>query len=196
VVTRKKITKKRAVKSSHPGIDSSEIKPPIFNAPATSIAVFPGSFDPLTIGHVDIIERALTIFDKVVVGVLINHSKHSLFSPGERVALIKEQFLAHGDRIQVESFSGLLVKLVNRVKSRVIIRGLRAISDFDYEAQMALVNRRLAPQVETFFMTAREENSYISSSIVKQVALLGGDVSGMVPIGVARELLKKYQDRR
>ena len=196
MVIRKKKSKKSTGNASRLKSDSPEITVPVFNAPATSIAVFPGSFDPLTIGHVDIIERALTIFDKVVVGVLINHSKHSLFSPGERVALIKEQFASHGERVQVESFSGLLVKLVNKVKSRVIIRGLRAISDFDYEAQMALVNRRLAPHVETFFMTAREENSYISSSIVKQVALLGGDVSGMVPIGVARELLKRYQDRK
>lgn len=163
---------------------------------ATSIAVFPGSFDPFTLGHLDILERALTIFDKVVVAVLVNESKQSLFTPEERVALIRAELARYGDRVLVESFRGLLITFVQKVKSRVIIRGLRAISDFDYEAQMALVNRRLASDVETFFMTAREENSYISSSIVKQVALLGGDVSAMVPNGIAAALTKRYQGRK
>jgi pantetheine-phosphate adenylyltransferase len=157
------------------------------------LAVFPGSFDPLTRGHVDIIERALTVFGSIVVGVLINRSKESLFSPQERVRLIREQCKAFGDRVHVESFSGLLVGFVNKIGGKVIIRGLRAISDFDYEAQMALVNRRLDPSIETFFMTAREENSYISSSIVKQVALLGGDVSAMVPSVVAKALKARYR---
>lgn len=163
---------------------------------ATSTAVFPGSFDPFTRGHLDILERALTIFDKVVVAVLVNESKQSLFTPTERVALIRAELAPYGKRVVVESFSGLLVTFVQKVKSRVIIRGLRAISDFDYEAQMALVNRRLASNIETFFMTSREEHSYISSSIVKQVALLGGDVSAMVPNGVAKALTKRYRGRK
>jgi pantetheine-phosphate adenylyltransferase len=158
---------------------------------ATQIAVIPGSFDPLTNGHVDIIERALGIFDRVVVGVLNNPSKRALFSDSERVALIERQFGRYGGRISVISFSGLLVEFVRSVKSRVVIRGLRAISDFDYEAQMSLINRRLDPSIETFFLTAREEHSYISSTIVKQVALLGGDVSDMVPLSVTKALMKK-----
>ncbi len=163
---------------------------------ATWLAVFPGSFDPLTKGHVDIVERALEVFDKVTIAVLINQSKHTLFSPDERVRIIQKQFQRAKDRVTVESFSGLLVEFVKRLNSRVIIRGLRAISDFDYEAQMALINRKLAPGIETFFMTAREENSYISSSVVKQVAMLGGDVSAMVPKVVEQALSKRYRDRQ
>jgi pantetheine-phosphate adenylyltransferase len=158
---------------------------------STQVAVIPGSFDPLTNGHVDIITRSLSIFDRVVVGVLNNPSKHALFADQERVALIEQQFARYRGRISVVSFSGLLVEFVRSVKSRVVIRGLRAISDFDYEAQMSLINRTLDPSIETFFLTAREEHSYISSSIVKQVALLGGDVSNMVPPLVAKALTKK-----
>ena len=157
----------------------------------TQVAVIPGSFDPLTNGHVDIIERALGIFDRVVVGVLNNPSKRALFNESERVALIERQFSRYTGRISVVSFSGLLVEFVRSVKSRVVIRGLRAISDFDYEAQMSLINRRLDPSIETFFLTAREEHSYVSSTIVKQVALLGGDVSDMVPGIVVKALEKK-----
>lgn len=163
---------------------------------STSVAVFPGSFDPLTNGHVDIIERSLGIFERVVVGVLNNPSKQALFTDDERVALIERQFSRFRGRISVVSFSGLLVEFVQSVKSRVVIRGLRAISDFDYEAQMALINRKLAPNIETFFLTAREEHSYISSSVVKQVALLGGDVSKMVPAVVEKALTKKWEKRQ
>jgi pantetheine-phosphate adenylyltransferase len=163
---------------------------------ATALAVFPGSFDPLTKGHVDIVERSLEIFYRVTVAVLVNQSKHSLFSADERVRIIQKQFRRLHDRVSVESFSGLLVEFVKRLDSRVIIRGLRAISDFDYEAQMALVNRKLAPDIETFFMTAREENSYISSTVVKQVAMLGGDVSAMVPKVVEAALYKRYRERQ
>lgn len=156
-------------------------------------AVFPGSFDPLTNGHVDIIERSVEIFDEVIVGVVHNPAKSCLLSQEERVRLIQQQFKRYGDRISVVSFSGLLVEFVERARCRVIIRGLRAISDFDYEAQMALVNRRLAPKIETFFLTAREEHSYISSTVVKQVAMLGGDVSNMVPSAVVKALKAKYR---
>lgn len=159
-------------------------------------AVFPGSFDPFTNGHADILERSLGIFDRIIVGVLHNPSKKYLFSQEERVALITKQFSKHAGRVSVVSFSGLLVEFVASTKSRVIIRGLRAISDYDYEAQMALVNRRLAPKIETFFLTAREEHSYISSTVVKQVAMLGGDVSDMVPAVIARALERKYRESR
>jgi pantetheine-phosphate adenylyltransferase len=162
-------------------------------SPAVSAAVFPGSFDPLTNGHVDIIERASEIFPHVIVAVLFNPSKESLFSQAERVALISKQFARYKGRVSVVSFSGLLVDCVQSTKSRVVIRGLRAISDFDYEAQMALINRKLASDIETLFLTAREEHSYISSSVVKQVALLGGDVSDMVPPVVASALAKKWR---
>jgi pantetheine-phosphate adenylyltransferase len=162
----------------------------------TKVAVIPGSFDPLTKGHVDIIERALGIFDRVVVGVLNNPSKQALFSESERVALIERQFSRYRGRISVVSFSGLLVEFVRSVKSRVVIRGLRAISDFDYEAQMSIINRKLDPSIETLFLTAREEHSYISSTIVKQVAMLGGDVSDMVPPIVTKALSKKRQQKR
>jgi len=164
------------------------------NSPVTT-AVFPGSFDPLTNGHVDIIERSSEIFQHVIVAVLFNPSKDSLFTQAERVALISKQFTRYRGRVSVVSFSGLLVDFVQSTKSRVVIRGLRAISDFDYEAQMALINRNLAPRIETFFLTAREEHSYISSTVVKQVALLGGDVSGMVPKVVSDALAKKRKER-
>ena len=158
-----------------------------------TVAVFPGSFDPLTNGHVDIIERSLVLFGHVIVGVLHNPSKKALFTDEERVALITRQFARYRGRVEVVSFSGLLVEFVQSVKSRVVIRGLRAISDFDYEAQMALINRKLAPYIETLFLTAREEHSYISSTVVKQVAMLGGDVSDMVPPVVASALSKKWR---
>jgi pantetheine-phosphate adenylyltransferase len=165
-------------------------------AQASGVAVFPGSFDPLTNGHVDIIDRTVTIFGKVVVGVLNNPSKNSLFTDQERVELIKRQVVGYKGRVSVVSFSGLLVDFVKSVNSRVVIRGLRAISDFDYEAQMALINRKLSPDVETFFLAAREENSYISSTVVKQVALLGGDVSDMVPPVVERALKEKWKAKQ
>ncbi len=156
-------------------------------------AVFPGSFDPFTNGHADIVERSLEIFDRIIVGVLHNPSKNHLFTQEERVALISKQFARYRGRVSVVSFSGLLVEFVESTKSRVVIRGLRAVSDYDYEAQMALVNRRLSPRIETLFLTAREEHSYISSTVVKQVALLGGDVSDMVPPVIAAALARKYK---
>lgn len=163
--------------------------------PQISAAVFPGSFDPLTNGHVDIIERASEVFGRVIVAVVFNPAKDALFSQGERVDLISRQFARYKGRVSVVSFSGLLVDFVQSTDSRVIIRGLRAISDFDYEAQMSLINRKLAPNIETFFLNAREEHSYISSTVVKQVALLGGDVSGMVPKVVSDALKRKRRER-
>ena len=159
-------------------------------------AVFPGSFDPFTNGHADIIERSLEIFDRIIVAVLHNPSKNHLFTQDERVVLISKQFAKFAGRVSVVGFSGLLVEFVESTKSRVVIRGLRAVSDYDYEAQMALVNRRLAPRIETLFLTAREEHSYISSTVVRQVAMLGGDVSDMVPSVIAKALERKYRDSR
>jgi pantetheine-phosphate adenylyltransferase len=156
-------------------------------------AVFPGSFDPFTNGHADIVERSLEIFDRIIIGVLHNPAKNHLFSQEERVALISKLFARYRGRVSVVSFSGLLVEFVESTRSRVVIRGLRAVSDYDYEAQMALVNRRLAPRIETLFLTAREEHSYISSTVVKQVALLGGDVSDMVPALIASALTRKFK---
>ncbi len=159
-------------------------------------AVFPGSFDPFTNGHIDIVERSLEIFETVHVAVLENFSKNALFSPEERVALIEKIFKKQKQKVIVETFSGLLVDYVKKVKSRVIIRGLRAISDFDYEAQMALMNRQLDHRVETLFMMTREENSYISSTLVKQVAPYGGDVSMLVHPIIAKALQAKYSKKK
>lgn len=161
------------------------------------IAVFPGSFDPLTNGHIDIVERALTIFDTVIVAVVSQTRKSALFTVDERVAMISEYFASNlgrvdRERVRVESFSGLLVEYVRKAGARAIVRGLRAISDFDYEAQMALINRRLSEGIETFFLMAREENSYISSSLVRQVAMLGGDVSRLVPQSICTHLSTKF----
>ena len=162
---------------------------------ATNIAVFPGSFDPLTNGHMDIITRSLKIFDRIIVAVLSNPDKATLFSIEERESMIKNCFNAHSEKITVSSFSGLLVDFVRSVRAGVIIRGLRAISDYDYEAQMALVNRNLCEDIETFFLITSEENAYISSSIVRQVAAFGGDVSNFVPASVVSALQIKYKNK-
>jgi pantetheine-phosphate adenylyltransferase len=154
-------------------------------------ALFPGSFDPLTKGHTDIARRALAIFGKLTVGVLHNLNKQTLFTVEERIDLIQREFADCGARIEVVSFSGLLVNFAQSLNVPVIIRGLRAVSDFDYEAQLALMNRNLCEQVETFFLMTREENSYISSTLVKQIAQFGGDVSKFVPAVVAEALQKK-----
>lgn len=153
-------------------------------------AIFPGSFDPFTNGHLDIVARALNFFENVYVAVLANSSKSGLFSVEERVSILNEVLAEHpGARVQ--SFSGLLVDFSRKLSTKVIIRGLRAVSDYDYEAQIALMNRNLAPDIETFFLIAKEENSYISSTLVKQVALMGGDVSKFVPPAVKRALDSK-----
>lgn len=155
-------------------------------------AIFPGSFDPLTRGHVDLVHRALVVFDKLVIGVLSNPGKAALFSVDERVKLIAEEFKNVSDAVSVKQFSGLLVEFARKEKAPIIIRGLRATSDYDYEAQMALINKHLWEELETFCLIAREENSYISSTVVKQVASLGGDVSKLVPPSVERALRKRF----
>jgi len=157
-----------------------------------SAAIFPGTFDPLTNGHADLIKRSLRIFDRVIVGVLMNASKSALFSVEERVALMRDEFKEEGSRVEVHSFSGLLVEFAKDVGATVVIRGLRAISDYDYEAQMALMNKHLYEDLETLFMIAREENSYVSSTLVRQIASLGGDVSKIVTPVVHLALKEKY----
>jgi pantetheine-phosphate adenylyltransferase len=144
------------------------------------IAVYPGSFDPLHNGHLDIVQRCLPIFDEVLVAVLRNEEKKPRFSVEERVEMLRE-ILGPIGQCRVESFSGLLVDFMDRLGAITIVRGLRALSDFDYEFQMALMNRRLNPRVETVFMMPKEEYSYLSSRLVKEVVDLGGDVTGLVP---------------
>jgi pantetheine-phosphate adenylyltransferase len=149
-------------------------------------ALCPGTFDPVTNGHLDIIERAGQHFDAIVVAVLENPAKQPLFDAEERVAMLKAA-TAGLPNVEVDSFSGLLVEYAKRKGSNVIVKGLRAVSDFEYEIQMAQMNQRLAG-VETFFMTTAPNWSYLSSSLVKEVARFGGDVSGLVPTSVARRL--------
>ncbi|HUL78982.1 MAG TPA: pantetheine-phosphate adenylyltransferase [Vicinamibacteria bacterium] len=159
--------------------------------PNGSLAVFPGSFDPITNGHLDIVDRGLAVFDRVRMAILMNPEKRPLFSVEERVALIREAYRGN-PRVEVDTFSGLLVDYAQRVGASVIIRGIRAISDFEYEFQMALMNRRLNPRIETVFMMPAESYSYVSSRIVKEVFQLGGRVSDLVPPVVERRLSEKY----
>jgi pantetheine-phosphate adenylyltransferase len=152
------------------------------------IAVYPGSFDPMHNGHLDIIERCRPLFDEVVVAVLRNEGKQPLFSVEERIESIREMV---GEDVRVESFSGLLVDFMDRVGARAVVRGLRAVSDFEYEFQMALMNRRLNPRVETVFMMPREDYTYLSSRLVKEVFSLGGDLTGLVPEQVIARLRRR-----
>lgn len=153
-------------------------------------AIYPGSFDPLTLGHVDIIERGAGLFDTIVVSVLRHVDKEPLFSVEDRLKTIRETFV-HRDNVEADSFAGLLVDHANKRGANVIVRGLRAISDFEYEFQMALMNRRLAINIETVFMMPAQEYSFVSSRMVKEVARLGGDISGLVPPGVELQLKDK-----
>ncbi len=152
-----------------------------------TIAVVPGSFDPITAGHMDIIRRISKLYDGVVVGVVVNPSKKPLFSLEDRVKMVREA-IKDNEKIEVDSFDGLLVGFVKKHKARVIIRGLRAVSDFEREFQMAQLNRRLNPDIETMFVMASPEYAYLSSSAVKEIAQYGGDVSGLVPPNVAKLL--------
>lgn len=156
-------------------------------------AIFPGSFDPLTLGHVDLVERALEIFDLIVIAILEHQGKHTLFSPEERVKIIEEVFKGKRERVKIERFSGLLVDFAKVHDCEVLLRGLRAISDFDYEAQMALMNRKLSERTETLFMMAREPYSYVSSTLVKQVAHAGGSITALVPPTVAQAVKDKME---
>ncbi len=160
----------------------------------TKIAVYPGSFDPITKGHIDLVQRTLRVFDRVIVAIAINPNKDdSLFSVKERLGMIREVFNGLGDRVQADSFEGLLVDYAEKVGAEVIIRGLRAVSDFEYEFQMAMMNRGLKPKLETLFMMTGESYFYISSRLVKEVVSLGGDVSSLVPKNVLKRLKERFK---
>ncbi len=158
------------------------------------VAIYPGSFDPLTNGHVDIIHRGARLFDRIVVGVLINLEKAPLFTVPERVAIAREVF-RDLPNVEVDTFDGLLVDYARRKGANVIVRGLRAISDFEYEMQMALMNRRLNGEVETVFMMPAEPYTYVSSRLVKEIVALGGSVHGLVPDTVEAHLRDKKLTR-
>ncbi len=158
------------------------------------IAVYPGSFDPIHNGHLDIVERCRPLFDQVIVAVLLNDEKPPLFTVEERVEMISEMTSSHPE-CRVESFSGLLVDFMDEVGASIIVRGLRAVSDFEYEFQMALMNKRLNQRVETVFMAPREEYSYLSSGLAKEVFFLGGDLKGLVPARVLEKMEAKRVDR-
>jgi pantetheine-phosphate adenylyltransferase len=156
------------------------------------IAIYPGTFDPITNGHIDVVNRAAQLFPRVIVLVAQNATKTPLFSADERIAMIREIFRAN-TRIEVDTFDGLLMTYALKRKASVIVRGLRAVSDFEYEFQMALMNRKLAPKIDTVFLVPHERYTYLNSTIVREVARLGGDVSDFVPGGVRRRLLAKFR---
>ena len=157
---------------------------------APPIAVYPGSFDPITNGHVDIIRRALRVFPRVTVAVAFNPNKDSaMFTPEERIAMIVESL--DDDRVDADAFSGLLVDYADRIGARVLIRGLRAVQDFEYEFQMTMMNRHLKPNIETVFLMAGEQHFYTSSRLVKEVARFGGDVSKFLP----KTVLERFASR-
>jgi pantetheine-phosphate adenylyltransferase len=159
-------------------------------------AVYAGSFDPITRGHLDIVRRALGVFDEIIVAVAHNPAKESgLFTAADRVAMIRESLADLGERVTADAFSGLLVEYCDQVRANAIIRGLRAVSDFEYEFQMAMMNRHLNSRVETYFMTASETYFYTASRLVKEVASLGGDVSALVPPVVHRALVERFTKR-
>ena len=156
----------------------------------TTLAIYPGSFDPLTNGHVDIISRGARLFDRIVVAILRNAEKSPLFTMEERVDISRAVF-KHQSNVEVDTFDGLLVDYVERRKAQVIVRGLRAVSDFEFEFQMALMNQRLNPRIETVFMMPAEQYTYISSRLIKEVFSLGGRVHGLVPELVETRLREK-----
>lgn len=158
-------------------------------------AVYPGSFDPITNGHLDIISRASRVFDEVVVGVLINPDKKGLFDIEERVSLIEKCISSFGN-VKVQSFSGLLINFMKAVDAQVIVKGLRAVSDFEYEFQMALMNNKLDPKIETVFMMTNAKYSYLSSSSVKQVAMFGGCIKGLIPNEISSDIINKVNKER
>jgi pantetheine-phosphate adenylyltransferase len=156
----------------------------------STVAVYPGSFDPLTNGHVDIISRGARLFDRIIVAILVNAEKSPLFTMDERVEITRSVFAAHRN-VEVDTFDGLLVDYVERRAAQVIVRGLRAVSDFEFEFQMALMNQRLKPKIETVFMMPAEQYTYISSRLIKEVFSLGGRVEGLVPEIVEQRLRRK-----
>ena len=156
----------------------------------STLAVYPGSFDPLTNGHLDIITRGARLFDRIIVAILVNAEKAPMFSTEERVEIARQVFAKHPS-VEVDTFDGLLVDYVERRRAQVIVRGLRAVSDFEFEFQMALMNQRLSPKIETVFMMPAEQYTYISSRLIKEVFALGGRVHGLVPDMVETRLREK-----
>ena len=156
-------------------------------------AVYPGSFDPLTNGHIDVIDRSTRLFECVIVSVLTNPQKEALFSTEERLEIMREILLPRFKNIEIDSFNGLLVDYARQKKAQTIVRGIRAVADYEYEFQMALMNRRLAPDIETVFMMPSENYSYLSSRLVKEISKLGGFVSGLVPPLVEEQLIRKLR---
>ncbi|OHE59981.1 MAG: pantetheine-phosphate adenylyltransferase [Thermodesulfovibrio sp. RBG_19FT_COMBO_42_12] len=156
------------------------------------IAIYPGTFDPITNGHLDLVERALRIFDEVIIAVAQSQRKQPLFSVKERLNLIRLA-VKRFERARVETFNGLLVEYVGKKKGVAILRGLRAVSDFEYELQMAHMNRRLNTNIETVFMMPSEDYSFLTSTIVKEIASLGGDVKDFVPVEVEKALIEKFK---
>ena len=158
-------------------------------------AVYPGSFDPVTLGHLDIIERSARMSDQLIIGVLNNNSKTPLFSVQERVNMLKEITKDLGNA-EVKAFAGLLIDFVRANQADVVVRGLRAVTDFEYELQLAQTNRVIAPEVDTIFLTTNLKYSYLSSSIVKEIAFYDGDISAFVPASVAECIRRKMADRK
>jgi len=159
------------------------------------IAVYPGSFDPLTNGHLNIVERTTKIFDKLIVAVATDSEKTTLFSAQERTEMIRES-TKNIEKVEVKSFSGLLTDFVRKNKANIIIRGMRAISDFEHESQLALMNKRLAPEIETIFMVTCSKYSYLNSSIVKEIASFNGDISRLVPEIVEKNLKTLFLNKK
>lgn len=159
------------------------------------IGVYPGSFDPVTNGHIDIIERASRLFDRLTVGVLVNTNKAPLFTVDERMNFIKES-CSHLDNVEVDNFSGLLIDFIKHKNANTIVRGLRAVSDFEYEFQMALLNRKMQPEIETMFMMTNHKYSYLSSSMVKEIAGLGGCIRDLVPDIILGDIKNKFHEKQ
>jgi pantetheine-phosphate adenylyltransferase len=158
------------------------------------VAIYPGSFDPITSGHLDVIQRGARLFDRLIVSILRNESKAPLFSLEERMEMLTEAVEPYGN-VEVDSFEGLLADYALRKGARGILRGIRAISDYEYELQMALMNRRLQPHLETIFLPAGEQYSFVSSRLVKEVISLGGDITGLVPAPVERRLRERFSKK-
>ena len=157
-----------------------------------NIAIYPGSFDPVTNGHLDIIERTAEIFDKVIVAILVNSNKTPTFSIEEKIEMLKKS-TAHIKNVEIEFFDGLLVNFVKKKGAKVIVKGLRAISDFEYEFQMAMLNKSVAPDIETLFMMTSNKYSYLSSSIVKELGRLGASLEDLVPQAIMNNVIEKLR---
>lgn len=163
-----------------------------------TLALYPGSFDPITYGHLDILERATELFSKIIVTIAVNNNKKTVFTGDEREELIRQCLAGKewASRVEIQQFTGLLVDFAKEKNAQTLVRGVRQISDFEYEFRMALTNRRLAPEVDTVFLMPNEQLTFISASLVKEVGYWGGDLSSFVPGHVARALTEKFEEQR